>query len=655
MPLSIGPVTMMSVLASTESDDEIPPEITVPDEPVVAEATGPQGAVVKFVVTATNSTGAPVEVNCVPSSDTLFALGTTTVECTAVDSEGNEAVESFEVRVQDTTPPTSEIGVVKTDWMGLINNNEFTISDDIGFQFTGSDLVGIKGFECSIDNGNWRPSTIQYGAVDNAGCYFMNLDSGQHTVQIRAIDTSDNIEVNPQTFSWTVIPLENSISNLRDFVSTINLPNNLQFEIIDSLNSALGNVQDDGSYDHLLCEYLDSFAYRFAVATLVDSFNQDVTNFVDNSYTAIRDRTGCNPPTVSLENEITVDEGVDGVVLDASGSFDSKDGKNLDFEWEQIAGLSMTLQDVDESKASFDTPLLDGTANQILFFKVKVTDQNDLSSEKTIKVIIRNFAPINEPPVAERQDVTANSGEPTPITLEATDPQGNALTYALVSNPRSGTITDFNEDTGSLVYTSNDGFTGQDRFTFKASDGTVDSNTAPVVITVNAVNEPPVAERQDVTANSGEPTPITLEATDPQGNALTYALVSNPRSGTITDFNEDTGSLVYTSNDGFTGQDRFTFKASDGTVDSNTAPVVITVNAVNEPPVAERQDVTANSGEPTPITLEATDPQGNALTYALVSNPRSGTITDFNEDTGSLVYTSNDGFTGQDRFTFQGQ
>jgi hypothetical protein len=50
---------------------------------------------------------------------------------------------------------------------------------------------------------------------------------------------------------------------------------------------------------------------------------------VDNSFTAIRDRTGCNPPVVSLENEITVDEGVNGIILDASGSFDSKDGKSL--------------------------------------------------------------------------------------------------------------------------------------------------------------------------------------------------------------------------------------------------------------------------------------------------------------------------------------
>ncbi|WP_148686634.1 Ig-like domain-containing protein [Candidatus Nitrosocosmicus hydrocola] len=520
MPLSIGPITMMNVQATTESNEEFPPEITVPDDPVVAEATGPQGAEVRFVVTATNSTGAPVVVKCLPSSDTEFALGTTTVECTAVDSNGNEAVESFEVLVHDTTPPTSEIGVVKTDWMGLIINNDFTISDDIGFQFTGSDLVGIKGFECSIDNGNWRPSTIQYGSVDNAGCYFMNLDSGLHTVQIRAIDTSNNIEINPQSFSWTIIPLENSISNLRDFVSTINLPNNLQFEIVDSLNSALGNVQDDGSYDNLLCEYLDEFAYGFAVATLVDSFNQDVTNFVDNSYTAIRDRTGCNPPTISLESEITVDEGVNGVVLDASRSFDSKDGKNIDFEWDQIAGLTMSLRDSDESKAYFNTPLLDGTANQILFFKVKVTDQDDLSSEKTIKVIIRNVAPVNDPPVAERQDVTANSGEATEITLEATDPQGNALTYALVSNPKSGTITDFNEDTGSLVYTSNDGFTGQDRkWKFRSLPCQL-SLCRGHVITVNAVNQPPVAERQDVTANSDEATEITLEAR--QLNHLKY-------------------------------------------------------------------------------------------------------------------------------------
>ncbi|MGD9532887.1 MAG: Ig-like domain-containing protein, partial [Candidatus Nitrosocosmicus sp.] len=463
------------------NQDDSPPQITLPSEPVIAEATGPNGAQVSYDVTAKNATGAPVEVICSPSSGSIFGLGNTRVECRAVDSNGNEAVDSFDVTVRDTTPPTSQIGVVKTSWMGLLNNNDLTNADDIGFQFNGSDLVGVKGFECKLDNGNWRPSTIQYNSDNNAGCYYMNLDSGSHLFQVRAIDTSGNKEIQPQQFSWTTIPLADAIVNLRDFVSTIILPNNLKTEFADSLNNALGNIQNDGSYDHLICEYLDSFAYKFSTATVLDAFNQDVTNFVDNSFTTIRDRTGCNPPTISLENEITVDEGLNRISLDASGSFDSKDGKNLDYQWEQIAGLSLNLYNSDRSRAFFDTPVLDGTSNQIALFKVTVTDQNDLSSEKTIKVTIRNLEPVNQPPVAERQSVTANTADPTQITLKATDPQGNALTYSIVSDPKSGTISDFNEDTGTLTYTSNDGFTGQDRFTFKANDGVADSNTAPVV------------------------------------------------------------------------------------------------------------------------------------------------------------------------------
>ena len=431
------------------------------------------------------------------------------------------------------------------------------------------------------------------------------------------------------------------------------MPPNLQEELSDSLNNAIGNLQDDGSYDHLICEYLDSFSYSFSKASVLDLFNQDVTNFVDNSFTSIRDRTGCNPPVVSLENEITVDEGVNRVILDASGSFDSKDGKSLEYEWSQIAGMKVDLFDIYKAKASFNAPILEGTSNQVMFFKVKITDKNDLFSEKTIKVIIHNFPPVNDPPVSDDQSVTANTADPTEITLTATDPGGNALTYAIVSQPKSGTITDLNEDTGSLVYTSDAGFTGKDSFTFKANDGTVDSNTATVAITVNQVNDPPVSDDQSVTANTADPTEITLTATDPGGNALTYAIVSQPKSGTITDLNEDTGSLVYTSDAGFTGKDSFTFKANDGTVDSNTATVAITVNQVNDPPVSDDQSVTANTADPTEITLTATDPGGNALTYAIVSQPKSGTITDLNEDTGSLVYTSDAGFTGKDSFTFK--
>jgi hypothetical protein len=332
------------------------------------------------------------------------------------------------------------------------------------------------------------------------------------------------------------------------------MPPNLEEELIDSLNNAIGNIQDDGSYDHLICEYLDSFSYSFAKASVLDLFNQDVTNYVDNSFTSIRDRTGCNPPVVSLENEITVDEGVKGVILDASGSFDSKDGKNLDYEWSQIAGTTVDLSNIYKSKASFDAPILEGTSNQVVFFKVKITDKNDLSSEKIIKVVIRNWVPVNVPPVADDQRVSANTADPTEITLTATDPGGNPLTYSIVAQPQSGTITDLNEDTGSLVYTSNAGFTGQDRFTFKANDGTVDSNTATVRVTVNEVStqpEPkpePEPEVDNSTKDTTSPT-STKDTTSP--TSTKDSKPSTSKSSGLNSTNLSSGGGLFS--DGFPG------------------------------------------------------------------------------------------------------
>ena len=280
----------------------------------------------------------------------------------------------------------------------------------------------------------------------------------------------------------------------------------------------------------------------------------------------------------------------------------------------------------------------------------------DTADSNTAQVTVTVGQAPSPPPVAESQSITTTAGTPTDITLKATDPDGNALTYAIASDPESGEISEFDEDTGKLVYTPADGFTGQDRFTFKANDGSADSNTAQVTVTVGqAPSPPPVAESQSITTTSGTPTDITLKATDPDGNALTYAIASDPESGgAITKFNKDTGKLVYTPADGFTGQDRFTFKANDGIADSNTAQVTVTVGqAPSPPPVAESQSITTTSGTPTDITLKATDPDGNALTYAIASDPESGEISEFDEDTGKLVYTPADGFTGQDRFTFK--
>ncbi|MGB0087917.1 MAG: cadherin-like domain-containing protein, partial [Planifilum fulgidum] len=173
----------------------------------------------------------------------------------------------------------------------------------------------------------------------------------------------------------------------------------------------------------------------------------------------------------------------------------------------------------------------------------------------------------------------------TPLTVPApgvltndTDPNGDPLTAQLVTGPANGTLT-FNSD-GSFVYTPNAGFTGTDTFTYQASNGVSRSLVATVTITVNATNQPPVANDDSYTTDVD--TPLTVPApgvlandTDPNGDPLTAQLVDGPANGTLV-LNPD-GSFTYTPDTGFSGTDSFTYQASDGSALSNVATVTIDV------------------------------------------------------------------------------
>jgi HYR domain-containing protein len=75
-----------------------PPHITVPAE-IVTPATSASGAVVTYSVEATDSDALVKSLSCLPASGATFKVGTTKVECTAVDGHENKATASFNVRV----------------------------------------------------------------------------------------------------------------------------------------------------------------------------------------------------------------------------------------------------------------------------------------------------------------------------------------------------------------------------------------------------------------------------------------------------------------------------------------------------------------------------------------------------------------------------
>jgi hypothetical protein len=86
--------------------DTTPPTVGTPPADIVREAAGSTGTVVTFVKpTATDTVDGSVSVTCLPGSGSTFAIGDTTVVCTATDDSGNSASKSFKVTVQDTLPP----------------------------------------------------------------------------------------------------------------------------------------------------------------------------------------------------------------------------------------------------------------------------------------------------------------------------------------------------------------------------------------------------------------------------------------------------------------------------------------------------------------------------------------------------------------------
>ena len=97
--------------------------------------------------------------------------------------------------------------------------------------------------------------------------------------------------------------------------------------------------------------------------------------------------------------------------------------------------------------------------------------------------------PPNTAPTATAQSVTGNEDSPQTITLTGSDAEGDALTYALATNPSNGTST----LSGSQVtYTPNTNYNGSDSFTFTVSDAEYTSSAATVSITVASVNDLPV-------------------------------------------------------------------------------------------------------------------------------------------------------------------
>jgi hypothetical protein len=160
--------------------DTTPPTISGTPSARTVEATGAEGAAVSFTApTATDLVDGPVPVTCAPASGSTFALGATTVTCSATDAAGNETSTSFTVTVQDTTPPALTLPADQVLAATGISGATAT------FQAQASDLVdGSVPVTCTPSSGSTFPigfTIVNCSATDGAG----NTAQGSFTVNVR--------------------------------------------------------------------------------------------------------------------------------------------------------------------------------------------------------------------------------------------------------------------------------------------------------------------------------------------------------------------------------------------------------------------------------------------------------------------------------------
>ena len=318
--------------------------------------------------------------------------------------------------------------------------------------------------------------------------------------------------------------------------------------------------------------------------------------------------------------------------------------------------LRLTASDVDGDPLTFTTSLpahgsLSGAAPDLIYTPAadfNGTDAftfvaNDGTVDSVAAVVTIDVRPVNDAPVPTAKSVNTNEDTPLPITLSGTDKDLDSLAYAITTPPAHGTLSGSG---ASQTYTPAANYNGPDSFSFSVNDGVVESQPAVISITVNPVNDAPVALGQTLNLLRNQASPATLVAVDVDGDALTYTVVMPPAHGTLSGA---APALTYTPVNNYAGADAFTFRVNDGALDSNVATVAIVITATNRPPMSQAALKTTNEDTAVAVTLVATDPDGDSLSYAVITLPLHGTLSGAPP---TLTYTPAPNYNGSDSFVF---
>ncbi len=404
-----------------------------------------------------------------------------------------------------------------------------------------------------------------------------------------------------------------------------------EFYILEEGLAAIELIGDDNLS---LCPTANSFEDFTVVLRIEDEFGAFVVHQIPVTVNPVNDA----PTAENLELAIT-------------------EGECVEIDW-PIADIDNSLEDltlVITNGPSAAQGVLDGNsfcATDTYNGTVVITYfVNDGSLASSLAQVIIEVNGENDAPVCEDLAFTIDEdAELLEFNLSdsAYDQDGDELVFSLVSGVSEGTLT-LTED-GACSYLADANYHGVVSFMYEANDGIADSNPATVTITINSINDLPVAEDLQLSMSEGDCVGISWPVSDADNSMeeLEIVIVSGPTA--------DQGVLSgnqFCGTDNFAGNVEIVFYAMDAEASSEEATVTITVIGVNDAPVCEDGsfELMEDFGSYTfDLTEYASDVDGDELIFSLVDGPTEGSL-DL-DTSGACTFSADENWYGDVSFTF---
>jgi hypothetical protein len=264
------------------------------------------------------------------------------------------------------------------------------------------------------------------------------------------------------------------------------------------------------------------------------------------------------------------------------------------------------------------TPYTNQTGNYTVTFNV-----TDGRLSDSMNVLIKVNTVINQAPVLEQiGNQTVNVGSKLQFAINATDPDGDTLTYSASGLPANAT---FDPASHTFSWIPVYGQAGLYNVTFTVSDWVLQDSKSVRIIVNNSNNAPVFGPVADASVNQKEVLKVQVTASDSDGDVLTYSASNLPVGAT---FDPATRQFIWSPVYNQVGNYTVTFSVSDGTL-SASRNVTFTAIKVNYAPyftLGNFTTLTYNKGTPIRVNINAADWNHDVITYSATNLPKGATV-----------------------------